>query len=41
MRTQTILFEGRNAYEKFGEWTNDVNLNADEITRIEIRYHKL
>ena len=33
-------FSGEDAYEDFGMWTDDVNLEHGEITEIVIKYDK-
>jgi len=40
MPIQVIKFEGKEAYENFGEWTNEVNLQYGEIRKITIEYFK-
>ena len=37
---QTFKFDGKDAYENFCEWTNEVNLQKEEIKEIIVTYHK-
>jgi len=37
---ETIKFDGKEAYENFCDWTNDINLQYGVVKEIIVRYHK-